>query len=162
MQDFFYSCVFIISLLLLIIVCQDALSGLFEILLLKDCENIYIFKQSYRKRPFLKRFLMLPVFDAVLVNDCKRKNMLQKLFVIGVSHLSLGCVAIVLKSCLTALQNYDFEIAFLVYFVLLLLFYCWYIFYSIRWNRVQNRNRRNGQRELDNQLSDDTGNKKEE
>lgn len=162
MQDFLYSSIFIVCLLLLIIVCQDALAGIFEILLLKDCEDIYTFKCSYRKRPFLKRLLMLPVFDADLMNDCKRKNILQKLFVVGVSHLSLGCVAIVLKSCLTALQIYDFEIAFLVYFVLLLFFYLWYIFYTIRWNTAQKRNRNNEQRELNNQLPDEIRNKKEE
>ncbi|MBR6620287.1 MAG: hypothetical protein IKK85_08080 [Clostridia bacterium] len=136
MQDFLYGTVFIICLFLLVIVCQDAFSGVFEFMLFNGHENAYALRQTYRKLPFFKRYFMLTVFDAEVIKDCKRKSLPEKLFFADIAYLLISSLMLVSKSCFLVLKIHKYDLVYIIYFVLLVSLYIGYTVYSIRWDKT--------------------------
>lgn len=135
--------------------CQGAIKDIYEFVLFKDYGNTHRFKRTYRKRPFLKRFFLLTVFDEELINKCKHERLLKKICLADIIHLSLGLAVIIMKIYLIITENEKYEWAFIAYSIVLTVFYFWYTKHSIRWEEWVKGNWRAGQREFQIRLPDE-------
>lgn len=68
------SIAFAIYLSLLVLGVQTVMVDIYEFVLFKDYNNTNRFKRTYRKRPYLKRFFLLTVFDNEQTDACVHKK----------------------------------------------------------------------------------------
>ncbi|MBQ7838641.1 MAG: hypothetical protein IJ395_08480 [Clostridia bacterium] len=151
---------FAIGLFFMILACQDAVKDIFEFVLFKDYGNTHRFKRTYRKRPLLKRFFLLTVFDEELINKCRHERLLKKIYLADIIHLSLGIAVLIIKTYLIVTENAKYELAFVAYSVVLIVFYVWYLIHSVRGDEWVKGNWRAGQREFQIRLPDEEKPKK--
>ena len=151
---------FTIYLSLLIFGVQTAIVDIYEFVLFKDYGNTHRFKRKYRKRPLIKRYFLLSFFDGELVNDCKHKNILRKIFIADVAYWIIGLTAIISRIWLIIIDSINYDLIFVIYSFILILFYLWYLSHSIRGDEWIKGNWRAGQREFRITLPDER--KKEE
>ena len=145
---------------LVILACQDAIKDIYEFVLFKDYGNTNRFKRTYRKRPFMKRFFILTVFDDELIEKCKHERLLKKICLADIIHLSLGFAVVVMQAYTVITENENYMWAFIAYFFVLAVFYGWYLAHSIRWKEWIKGNWRRGQREFQIRLPDEKKNTK--
>ena len=148
---------FTIFLFLLIFAVQTAMVDIYEFVLFKDHGNTHRFKREYRKRPLIKRYLLLSFFDSELINGCKHKNILRKIFIADVAYWIIGLTAIISRIPLIVIECTEYDLIYLIYIIVLLLFYFWYLFRSIRWSKWIKGNWKSGQREFLITLPDEKG-----
>lgn len=143
-----------------IFACQDAIKDIYEFVLFKDNGNTHRFKRNYRKRPFLKRFFLLTVFDEELMKGCKHERLLKKIYLADIIHLSLGIAVMAMQAYMIITENESYKWAFIAYFIILAVFYCWYMAHSVRGDEWVKGNWRAGQREFQIRLPDEEKPKK--
>lgn len=144
---------------IMIFACQDAIKDIYEFVLFKDYGNTHRFKRTYRKRPFLKRFFILTIFDEELTKPCRHEKLLRKICFADIIHLSLGLVVIVMGAYTFITDNDNYKWAFFAYYLVLGVFYVWYLAHSIRWEEWIKGNWRKGQREFQIRLPDEKNKK---
>lgn len=140
--------------------CQGAIKDIYEFVLFRGCGNTHRFKRAYGKRPLLKRFFLLTVFDEELMGKCRYERLLKKIYLADIIHLSLGLAVIIMKIYLLITESEKYEWAFIAYSMVLTVFYFWYINHSIRWDEWIKGNWRSGQREFQIRLPDEKKTKK--
>lgn len=151
---------FAIVMFLVILGCQGAIKDIYEFVLFKDYGNTHRFRRTYRKRPFLKRFFILTVFDEELTKPCKHEKLLRTICFADIIHLSLGLVVIVMQIYMIITENENYMWVPKAYSFVLVAFYYWYTAHSIRWKEWIKGNWRRGQREFQIRLPDEKKNKK--
>ncbi len=151
---------FTIYLFLLIFGVQTAMVDIYEFVLFKDYGNTHRFKRKYKKRPLIKRYFLLSFFDGELINNCKHKDILKKILIADITHWITGLIVIISRIWLIIIGSTKYDLIYLAYTFLLIIFYFWYLFRSVRWAEWIKGNWKIGQREFKISLPDEKKNKK--
>lgn len=142
------SIAFVVYLILFIFGVQTAIVDIYEFVLFKDYGNTHRFKRKYQKRPLIKRFFLLSFFERDLIINCKHKNILKKIFIADIIYWIIGFFVIISRIWLIIIGNMQYDLIYLAYNFLLIVFYFWYLIHSIRWKAWIKGNWKVGQREF--------------